>query len=182
MRLFVAVEIAGTVGAALEAEVCGPLSETLPGARFTRPEGRHLTLKFLGETEDGRLGAVEAALGRAVDGHGPVELALGELGGFPNLRRPRVVWVGVAGATESLARLAGDVEAELAAVGFPREQRAFRPHLTLCRFRVPEQIGDLPVVDVPDEGFVVSEVVLFRSQLHPEGARYSALARFPLGG
>jgi 2'-5' RNA ligase len=91
-----------------------------------------------------------------------------------------VLWVGIGRGADELGALASNVEDVLQPLGFPGEARPFHGHFTLARFPKPAMIGDLPPVAVPDALFAIDEVVLFRSQLHPKGARYTALARFPL--
>ena len=92
-----------------------------------------------------------------------------------------MLWIGVGAGTEALAALAADVEATLEPLGFPSEDRPFHGHFTLARFPQPKVVGGLPDVAVPSATFGVREIVLFRSQLHPKGARYTALERFSLG-
>src|SRR5438552_2020131 len=94
MRLFVAVDMPDVVKDALEREVVAPLRAAVDGARWTRPDGRHLTLKFLGEVGDDRVRMVEDALEPA-GGGGVFDASLGDVGAFPNVRRPRVLWVGL---------------------------------------------------------------------------------------
>ncbi len=180
MRLFVAVDVPDAISDAIERDVVGPLRDVLPGARWTRPEGRHLTLKFLGEVADERLEGVGEAMSGAASRNERFDAAFDVLGGFPNMRRPRVLWVGIGAGAEPLASLAGDIEAALEPLGFAGEDRPFRGHFTLARFPKPSMVGQLPAVSVPSEPFAVAELVLFRSQLHPKGARYTALARFAL--
>ena len=180
MRLFVAVDVPDVVKDAIETDVVAPLRDALPGARWTRREGRHLTLKFLGDVADERLGGTGAALSEAASSHVRFDAAFDVLGGFPNLRRPRVLWVGIGAGAEPLSALAADVEANLEPLGFPREDRPFRGHLTLARFPKPTAVRSLPGVTVPTEAFAARELVLFRSQLHPKGARYTALDRYAL--
>lgn len=180
MRLFVAVDVPEALREAIDREVVEPLRALLPGARWTRPEGRHLTLKFLGEVADERVDDVRAGLRAAVAGQAPFRAAFSEVGGFPNLRRPRVLWVGVGRGAEEMARVAASVDRALVALGFEAEKRPFTGHLTLARFKVPKPVGELPPAGVPDDDFAVDGVTLFRSQLHPKGARYTVLERFPL--
>jgi 2'-5' RNA ligase len=157
------------------------LRDALPEARWSRPEGRHLTLKFLGEVADERVGAVGEAVAEAASRHAGFDAAFADLGGFPTLRRPRVLWIGIGEGADALGALAADVEASLQRLGFPGEDRPFRGHFTLARFAEPRIVQRMPVVAVPVDPFRVEELILFRSQLHPKGARYTALERFPLG-
>jgi RNA 2',3'-cyclic 3'-phosphodiesterase len=178
LRLFVAVDVPDEIKSAIEEHVVDPLRGPLPGAKWTRPEGRHLTLKFLGYVEDDRAGEISAALEGARTL--AFEAAFGELGGFPNLRRPRVLWVGIERGRDDLVALAAGVEAALSPLGFETEDRPYHPHLTLARFPKPQFIGPLEAVDAPATSFMVGEVVLFRSQLHPKGARYTRVHRVGL--
>jgi RNA 2',3'-cyclic 3'-phosphodiesterase len=179
VRLFVAVDVPDELCDAIERDVVEPM-RSLPGARWTRPEGRHLTLKFLGNVADERVGEMETALASVAPKHESFEASFEELGGFPNLRRPRVLWLGIGEGAEVMARLASDIESAFEPLGFAPEGRPFSPHFTLARFPKPRVIDEIPSVVAPRDRFVVDEVVLFRSQLHPKGARYTALERFPL--
>jgi 2'-5' RNA ligase len=180
LRLFVAVEVPDAVKDAIERDVVDPLRDALVGARWSRPEGRHLTLKFLGNVGDERVEDVARALAPAVATVDAFDAAFDAVGGFPNLHRPRVLWVGIGPGREELVCLASVVEEALAPLGFATEERAFHPHLTLARFKQPRVAEEIPSVVVPADRFEVGEVVLFRSQLHPKGARYTAIQRFPL--
>jgi 2'-5' RNA ligase len=107
---------------------------------------------------------------------------LAEVGGFPTLARPRVVWIGVQGETNALAALARRLDGELHRVGFPRETRAFRAHLTLGRCKRPATLVDSTLVEVPDRPFVVDHAVVMESRLSPHGAEYHALKVLPFDG
>lgn len=133
-----------------------------------------------------RLELIDAALGRAVVGLAPFDLALRGLGAFPSAPRARVLWAGVTLGAEPLTELAGRVERELAALGFPPEHRAFSAHVTVARIREPRR--DPQIVSAMDEGggvafgtMRVDRVALMRSQLSPRGARYTELASRTLG-
>ncbi len=182
MRLFVAVAVPSALNAAIEDRVVDRLRPALAGARWTRPDARHVTLQFLGEVNEGRVDATTTALRNTAATHAPFDATFDRVGGFPNMGRPRVLWLGLGNGTDELAALAADVRRSLEAAGFEAEDRPFRPHLTLARFPKPSAIGDLSEVDVPREAFVVEEVVLFRSQLHNKGARYSVISASTLGG
>jgi 2'-5' RNA ligase len=185
LRLFVALELPEDVRRAL-----GALQEQLrkagtPKLRWVRPEGIHLTLKFLGNVEKHRVAGIEKALESAIE---PFELELraAEAGGFGG-RRLRVIWVGLEGDLEGLGRLARLVDEGLGALGFERERRPFAAHLTLAR--VPDEAsGDeraklgalIEAFEMPPfPSMRLSEVSLMRSVLGPGGARYERLASFP---
>ena len=148
---------------------------------WSKPDTWHLTLKFLGETEEARIPAVKAALG-AVD-FSAFPLRARGAGAFPDARRPKVLWLGLAEGGEQAATLAGAIEDALAAIGIPRERKRFRPHLTLGRVRKPAP-GDWDTL-LKTAGatewppFTVSRFALWQSTLTPEGAIHTPLAEFP---
>ena len=154
--------------------------------RWVPPENLHLTLRFLGETEESGVAPLTAALDGVTAGTPPCQLTLGPLGAFPDVRRPRVLWLGLKGAgTAALRSLQRRIEERVTGLGWEREGRPFSPHLTLGRVR-PGRAADpgegWTRAAVPELAFRVEEVVLMRSDLRPDGARYSVLHRAPLGG
>ncbi len=136
MRLFVALDLPDDVRRAL-GDLMAELKPLSPDARWVRPEGMHVTLKFIGHavpTGDAKkLDAVRAALA-TVRSDRPVEMHFRGVGFFPNFSRPRVIWCGVH-ASENLAQMAAEIERALEPLGVPPEDRAFVPHLTLARFK-----------------------------------------------
>lgn len=182
LRLFVAVDVPEALKDAIEREVGGRLRDVLDGAKWTRREGRHLTLSFLGNVGEERVPQVADAISSAAREHAPFEARFEEVGGFPSLRRPRVLWVGIGEGAEEMSALQRSLSLALEPLGFEPEDRPFTAHLTLARFPRPRVIADVPAVDVPRDHFTVGELVLFRSQLHPKGARYTALERIALRG
>lgn len=193
MRLFVALDLPESWKAALETlqremqnaiEVrIGP--EVRP--RWVRPEGIHLTLKFLGDTPANRVEALKTALAQAVPEAPDFELSLSRVGSFEQRRVPRVILATIAVEGRVLIELYERVEMWLAAAGWPRETRTFRPHLTLAR--LPDGFDDATRRAVAElaTGFEstqapvwrVERVHLIRSHLGPGGARYEQLAAFP---
>ena len=131
MRLFVALNFPPPVREALWAATT-PLRDLGLPVKWVRGDAVHLTLKFLGDVADERELEVAAALTSAAAGARTLSLALGGFGVFPDLRRPRVVWVGIA-PEPGLEILQHRVEQEFAPLGFPTEARPFRPHITLGR-------------------------------------------------
>jgi len=184
MRVFVAIDLP----AAIQAELRKRQSEfrsLAPEAHWTRPEGIHVTLKFLGEIDEGSVEKVVAAL-TAIGSFAEFEIDVRGFGFFPDARRPRVFWAGIQ-ATGGLAVLAEHVEETMEPLGFAPEGRAFTPHLTLARFKIPRPQPGLAAA-VEKQGhvslgrFQVSQFFLFESKLSPKGAEYRRVARFPKEG
>ena len=195
LRLFVAVELPDAWLAALE-ELQERMKQALAAdsqtrslvLRWVRPEGVHLTLKFIGGVEVSRLGVIEEQLASAVTEAPGIELRLGRAGTFADRRAPRVLWCAIeTQQRERLTQLAEGIETWVAAAGIPRERRAFAPHLTLAR--LPEQLSEAErrraaevtaaVERASAPAFSVQRVSLMQSHLGPGGARYERLAAFP---
>jgi 2'-5' RNA ligase len=156
--------------------------------RWVKPEGIHLTLKFIGNISPERLEPIETQLVAAVPEPPGIQLRLGRAGSFADRRAPRVLWAGI--ETPQLPRLlqlAESIETWLAAAGVPRERRPFAPHLTLAR--LPDDVRDeqkrrIAEVTRGVEGesvapFTVDHVSLMRSHIGPGGARYERVAAYP---
>jgi 2'-5' RNA ligase len=159
------------------ARAIASLEQHVVGARWVPKENLHMTLAFLGRVEDERVGEISAAVAAALPGHVDFAVRLGELGAFPSVKRARVVWAGLDDPTGGLAGLADSVSGRLEPLGFPREARAFRPHVTLARLKTPARID----VDETLEpiSFPVERIGLFESRLGRPHAVYSEVATFP---
>ncbi len=185
LRAFVAVELPGPVRAALQ-EIQAGLKQMGIRARWVGPEKIHLTLTFLGSIPAGHVESIGRTLMEAARAHSPLSLTAVGTGIFPGLRRPRVIWVGIADRTDALGGLKREIDARLAALGFPAETARFRGHLTIGRFAAGGSPGPLAQALKQYAGqaagaFEVREVILFRSDLRPDGPLYTPLARAPLG-
>ena len=187
VRLFVACEVPDDVKEAIGETIEGLRKKSGPAVRWIKPEGVHVTLKFLGEVPVKKLPAIKLAIQEAVVGHSPFELEFSSIGTFGGREGLRIMWVGIAGDVLRLEALVRAVNAALAVVGFEPERRPFRPHLTLGRVR--DEIGtrqraEIEVAvgktDVPGVSWRTSQVSLMRSRLGPGGASYEVLATFPL--
>ena len=184
MRLFVAIDLPDDLAADVAAAQDRFGDRT--GLRFTDPEQAHVTLAFLGEVDDGRVGAVEDALATAVADAGvdPFEATVGGFGVFPSLDYISVVWAGVRRGTGEMTRLHAAVEDRLAPLGFEPDDHTFTPHVTLARMddaRGKETVQRVVREEDPTIGsFRVTEIRLKRSELTPDGPAYSTVARFPL--
>lgn len=186
LRLFIAIELSPEVKQGI-GRLQTDLKQRLPPrvVRWTNPEGIHLTLKFLGDTPESKVPAVTQGVLAAAAGFEPFELSVAGFGCFPNPHKARVLWVGIPDAPRSLAGVQRAVDLQMARLDYARETRPFSPHLTLGRVndRVSPaerqalaalldrtMIGELGVMPV-------QEIVLFQSELRPDGAVYTALAR-----
>ena len=182
LRLFVAVELPEETRTALGV-MSGHLQNALTTPlRWTKPEGTHLTLKFLGDVAQERVGELSDALEESVAGRSPFKLRLSSPGLFPDHGPPRVVWVGLIGDLTAMGALQQGVESALEPLGFTREKRGFTPHLTLAR--VSNHLGQLELeglpeavtqAEVPPGSFTVRGVSLMQSTLRPTGAAYQRL-------
>jgi 2'-5' RNA ligase len=186
-RVFCAIELPDALKARA-GDFQSRVRESTPGVRasWERPEKLHLTLKFLGEIELPRVEALTRAAGRAAEGLRPFVLSVTGTGTFPPRGVPRVLWLGVEDPSGGLARLHARLEDECARESFPREQKAFRPHLTLARLRSregAERLGALHrETQFEAQSFTVSELVVVRSELLPGGARHTPIIRRQLDG
>jgi len=191
VRAFVAVDLGAPVKTQLGVLQRELKARTPAGAvRWVPPDAVHLTLKFLGDVPEERVGEIVAALQRVCGPLAPLSFSVAGAGCFPNLRRPNVVWVGVEDPSGALRALQAAVEKALNPLGFPPENRPFKPHLTLGRTQrnapgedlhaVGERVGALAVGTLGQVD--VREILLMRSDLLPGGARYTPLARILLGG
>ena len=186
IRTFLAIEIPREILDQFE-RMPYRLGRSMTGViRWAKPESIHLTLKFFGNITERDIRSIRDALEPKARALGPVDLSIGTLGVFPNLNRPRVLWAGVTKGMQELAALQAQVETALEAAGFAREERPFRPHLTIGRMKGERRIDGLDKAveehkDFAAGSFTAKEMVLFRSDLKPAGPVYTPLARFKLG-
>ena len=155
--------------------------------KWVRPEGMHVTLKFLGEVDEARLPEIEGAVRAAVTDIAPFRLRLEGVGGFPSAIAPRVVWAGVVEGAQELAELARRIETALEPLGFERERREFSGHVTLGRARTPRGRDGLVAImrearEQPFGEMEVRRVELMRSDLRPTGPIYTSQREFELSG
>jgi 2'-5' RNA ligase len=189
MRCFIAVELPSEVKGVL-----GSLEMQLREGRhgfvkWVHPENIHITLKFLGATPVGKVQGIIDALTEVSRKAEPFTLRLGELGCFPNMQRPQVLWVGLEGELDKLVALQGDIEDAMQPLGFDRESRSFAPHLTLARTRQSASLRDkqelgkwISVTEFAgDLDIEVDGLSLMESQLTPSGPVYNRLMLTELG-
>lgn len=191
IRSFVAIDLPDSTKDVLEG-ISQRLRRRVPrdSVRWSRVAGIHLTLQFLGNVPESDLPQIKDVLAQVGQRHAPFSFSVGGVGCFPNVRKPRVVWVGVQEESGAMAALQRDVVKSLAPLGFEPEKRAFRPHLTLGRVKRGVRSADLrhlgEVIASAGIGELdhiqVASFRLMRSDLRPSGAVYTPLAVLELAG
>lgn len=186
MRLFFAIELSEPVRAALDHAIA-PLRVAEPGLAWVPSTKLHLTMKFFGEVPEPDAPRLAAAADVVAARHQPFEMTLGGVGAFPNFRRARVVWIGVA-TDPRLELLHHDLEVACGEAGFEVEGRPFRPHITLARVRTPLMLDQVkPFARAARRvAYAASDEVralgLLESTLGSSAAGYRRVHAAPLGG
>jgi len=185
LRCFVAIELPAALKETI-GELTRGLRASCRNVKWVPPGNLHLTLKFLGDTEESLIPEIREKLREAASSHQPFSIAFRGAGAFPDLRRPRVVWAGVQDS-QAVVYLQQDVEKALSSLGFAPEVRPFSPHLTLGRVKSPGHTGLLKrgIEALGDAEFGsarVGSISLMKSDLKPSGAEYERLFEAALGG
>ena len=175
LRIFIAIEVPGAIGQMLMAAK-NHLEPFTKDLGWVSPQNIHLTLKFLGNVAEADLVCVVDAVKRVAQNANVFRLSTLQVGGGPRSDKARVVWLSVGGETANLSAVQDEIETEMEALGFARERRKFYPHLTLARARrkpvcLPDGIESL----VNPVHFMVERLVVFKSDLRPEGPVYTPL-------
>lgn len=184
IRCFLAIDLPESLRPGL-ALAQGELKKSQADVRWVPPGNIHITLKFFGNLKAEELPPVIAAAREVAAAQGPLTLKVSGAGAFPSSRSPRVVWLGLAGDLLPLTLFYQRLEGAFAQLGYPPEDRAFSPHLTLGRVRSPEGRTQLSralenlAVDWPP--FAVREIILYQSVLSPKGSAYTPLEVIKLG-
>jgi RNA 2',3'-cyclic 3'-phosphodiesterase len=155
--------------------------------RWVRPENIHLTIKFFGDIAESDIGKIGAVLNDFAGSYAPLSLSAKGAGVFPGIARPRIIWTGISGDTSLLLDLRNCLEKRFYETGFKKEERPFKGHLTIGRFRDKTDSGKLlealkKVYDFESEIFVAGKLYLYKSDLKPEGPAYTELLEAPLTG
>ncbi|MFP4380106.1 MAG: RNA 2',3'-cyclic phosphodiesterase [Candidatus Sumerlaeia bacterium] len=183
LRLFIAANLAPE-----QEEACADIIERLQkGMQFTKshpkwskPKNLHLTLKFLGDTQERRIPKIQQAMDDACSEKKPFLFRLGGLGVFPNEKKPRVIWLGMGKGKEKMTTLQKNLDAALAHIGFPLDNREFSPHLTLARLNSMRDTHAMIRVLKMHEHIKAGEnlldkICLYQSTLTPKGPVYKLL-------
>lgn len=156
-----------------------PLRKERAKISWIKPENIHITLKFLGEVEENKIQEIYEALKKCVSNQKPFDIEVIGTGGFPNLNRPRIIWVGLKKGSEELKTLAKSIDNELEKLGFRKEKRGFSPHLTVGRvkniYNIHEFVEKMNSVEFKGDTFTADEILIMKSDLKPTGAVYTKL-------
>jgi len=187
IRAFLAIELPEDILQAmsrlqekLKREISGRIS-------WTKPQGQHLTLKFFGDITAEDIKNICAAVENRIVSGSSLNLKIEKMGVFPDARRPQVLWCGVTGDVEKLSVLQKQLDSDFASIGFPKEDRPFRAHLTLGRIKESRGLSGISEALTKHNAFAAGEfgckeLILFQSRLLQQGAVYTKLAEFPLKG
>ena len=184
IRSFIAFELPAAVLSLLD-NLQQELKSLQLKVRWVRPENIHLTLKFLGDIDPGDIANVGEAMAAAVGEWAPLKLSVGGIGFFPGVKRPRVIWVGLGGEIQALQNLQRNLDQRLADLGFAKEKKSFKGHLTLGRFKGASNRETIRQImsdysDAGREEFTANRIILFKSDLKPSGAIYTRLKQVEL--
>jgi RNA 2',3'-cyclic 3'-phosphodiesterase len=180
MRTFIAIEIPSEIKSALAA-LQTELRRAGADVNWTKPKNLHLTLNFLGEVDERRMAEVEKTCVSSAAEFRPFTLTLKDTGVFPNEKQPRVLWAGLSGDVENVVEMHRRLDERLALIGFKREEKRFHPHLTVGRLKSNQNSRELLALadahSLPALSFLVTEIVIMKSELHPAGAEYTPMAK-----
>ncbi len=180
-RIFVAINIPDTVRTVCDRHI-DYLRTTAPNVRvgWERTEKLHITMKFLGNTDSGTFSALETGVSEIAAKHEALPLRLLRTGLFPRESRPRVLWIGLEDPSQAISPLYNELESLCEGLGYPKETKAFRPHITIGRVREPDTARELAAVHLKTKiepvEFEVAEIVIYESKLQTTGSIYSVIS------
>ncbi len=185
IRSFIAIDLTSEIRTDINQIMNGLRKGSNLPIRWTSAENIHITLKFLGEIDENQAMLVKQTLPVLLERIIPFKIEIGELGAFPKPERPKVIWIGSKFDPTGI-ELQRSIELKLSQLGFEKEERRFSPHLTLGRIANYASSGDLAAISqlirnssIGNIGTILVDAIhLFRSDLHPSGARYSKIASF----
>lgn len=187
IRSFLAFELPEEIKT-IVTRVSGEMRKSALDVRWVKPEFIHLTVVFMGDIQSEQIPPMGEEIKTVCSRHPLFRISLKPVGCFPNSRSPRVVWLGIDGDLERMTRFRDQLQEVLSPFGIKGEERAFKPHLTLGRFRRPgRRQTELDALlatykDLSSPSCMLGDLVLFRSDLKPGGALYTKLLSWPLSG
>ena len=185
MRLFIAFPLTPQVTEYL-GQVIADMKPHTDGVRWVAAKNIHLTARFLGDTEEAKIPKLQELIDTVAAAHGSVSTSLTHVGAFPNLKRPRVIWAGIGDGSETLGKIARDLELRVRQLRFEPESKPFKSHLTLGRVREGARLDAfvdfLQAYAVQSIPVIFDSLVLFKSTLTPQGPIYEKLHEAKLSG
>jgi RNA 2',3'-cyclic 3'-phosphodiesterase len=180
IRAFIAVEI-DSASKPMIFGLINLLKETKADVKWITENQTHLTLKFLGYIDQSGVRDISDGLKSVLRGFRGFNITLSGIGAFPDIRHPRVVWIGITKGADLLKLLNDKIETALEKLDFEKEKRDFKAHLTIGRVRsfknIPDLIKAMNTTDFkPENEIKINKLVLFQSTLTPKGANYTSLA------
>lgn len=179
IRCFIAIEIPDAIQTLL-ISAQEELNRSVRGASWVKRGNIHLTLKFLGDVAPNQISTIKDSIEQVANARSPFSLEIGGIGTFPNLTRPRIIWAGVKTGVDEVISISNEIDAGLSQHGYEREEKPFRPHLTLARLK--RRINLKPFVDVFHQydtingaTLIVNQIQVVESQLRQSGAVYTPL-------
>ncbi len=182
IRSFIAVDTSEQVKYELSRLLSELKAKIVLNVKWVKPEQMHLTLAFLGEVSPDFLEKTKAQLNGVAYGFRQFKCQLKGLGAFPSSQRARVIWAGVAYGAEELRKVQSAVVRGLTGIGYKPEKRPFSPHLTLGRLKAVASLASLNETDFISSVWQIRELILFKSELYPDGPVYTALGKFDFNG
>ena len=178
IRTFIAIELPVEVKQAVR-QIQNQLGKNIDGIRWVKHENIHLSVKFLGNVEENRISDIAAAVNNAVRDFSAMNLKTGHLGMFPNVKRPRILWLGIEGDALEFIRMSKNCELELEKLGYEKADRENKPHITVGRIRSSNKqkslVNILKDIHIESIEFRADALKLMRSELNPNGAVYTTL-------
>jgi RNA 2',3'-cyclic 3'-phosphodiesterase len=184
IRCFIAINLSEEIRSSID-NLIAELRKTGTDVAWVRPEKIHLTLKFLGNTDDSLIPKIKECLSKKLSHYNAFYIKIVGVGCFPSSKRPRVLWIGMENS-DFLKGIQKDIDAEVAGFGFALEDRPFSPHLTIGRVRSQKGIADMlmrfEAFRTADFGSIgVKSIHIMKSELKPAGAEYTSIAEIPIG-
>ncbi len=179
MRTFIGVEVPKKEREIIWRLIQEQRKKNLP-IKWVEFENLHITLKFLGEIDEKKLDSLLPILTTISKGTKRFSIGLENIGCFPSIRNPRVLWIGVSIGAEELINLAIEIESNLNKIGFKKEGKKFHPHLTIGRLKTPCKVEDILNQTIKTDIFEIKDFILFKSNLLPTGPVYEKLKVFSL--
>lgn len=186
MRTFIAIELPENIKTSLK-NIQDELKKCGADVKWVEPENIHLTLKFLGEIEENQLEAINQAIEETAKNKPKYLITLSGLGVFPDLKRPRIIWIGIKDQNNATKLITEELEEKLEKINIPKEERKFLGHITIGRVKsglnkdkLAEKLETLNIDLAKDMGFIADKITLFKSTLGPKGPAYETLKEVTL--